>query len=110
MLRARANVAISYVASADKAAITAEVAQLCSEISKIGGFDVMFPAPFFNEFVVRTPGPAAEVIKRLLEKKIIGGVALKRYYAEMSDSMLVCVTETAKKEAIDRLVDALSEI
>ena len=81
-----------------------------SEISKIAGFDLRFPAPFFNEFVVRTPGPAAEVIKRLLEKKIIGGVALKRYYAEMSDSMLVCVTETAKKEAIDRLVDALSEI
>lgn len=81
-----------------------------SEISKIDGFDLTFPAPFFNEFVVRTPGPATEVMKRLLEKKIIGGVALQRYYPSMTDSMLVCVTETAKKGAIDRLVDALSEI
>jgi len=80
-----------------------------SEIAKIGGFDLMFPDPFFNEFVVRTPGPATDVIKRLLEKKIIGGVALQRYYPAMTDSMLVCVTETAKKKAIDSLVDALSE-
>lgn len=81
-----------------------------SEISKINGFDLKFSAPFFNEFVVRTPQPATEVMKRLLDKKIIGGIALQAYYPAMSDSMLVCVTETAKKEVIDKLVDALSEI
>jgi len=81
-----------------------------SEISKINGFDLKFSAPFFNEFVVRTPQPATEVMKRLLDKKIIGGIALQAYYPAMSGSMLVCVTETAKKEVIDKLVDALSEI
>jgi glycine dehydrogenase subunit 1 len=80
-----------------------------SEISKLDGFDLKFSAPFFNEFVVRTPQPATEVMKQLLDKKMIGGVALNGYYPEMSDSMLVCVTETSKKEAIDKLVDALSE-
>jgi len=80
-----------------------------SEISKLDGFDLKFSAPFFNEFVVRTPQPATEVMKRLLDKKMIGGVALQGYYPEMTDSMLVCVTETSKKEAIDKLVDALSE-
>jgi glycine dehydrogenase subunit 1 len=81
-----------------------------AEIAKLDGFELRFAAPFFNEFVVRAPRPATDVIKRLLEQKLIGGITLERYYPDMSDSMVVCVTETAKKEAIDRLVDALSEI
>ena len=81
-----------------------------AEISKIDGFDLRFSGPFFNEFVVLTREPATEVLNRLLDKKIIGGVALKRYYPDLSDSMLVCVTETSKKEAIDEFVDVLSEI
>jgi len=80
-----------------------------SEVAKLDGFDLKFTAPFFNEFVVRTSEPATEVINRLLDKKIIGGVALESFYPEMTDSLLVCVTETARKEAIDRFVAALAE-
>jgi glycine cleavage system P protein (glycine dehydrogenase) subunit 1 len=81
-----------------------------SEIAKITGYELKFTAPFFNEFVVRAKRPATEVMKRLLDKRIIGGIALEPYYPEMSDSALVCVTETTKKEAIDKLVVALSAI
>jgi glycine dehydrogenase subunit 1 len=81
-----------------------------SEISKLDGFDLRFTAPFFNEFVIRAPKPARQVNEMLLRKKIVGGVALDRHYSGMDDSMLICVTETAKKEAIDSLVDALAEI
>jgi glycine dehydrogenase subunit 1 len=81
-----------------------------AEIAKLDGFELKFAAPFFNEFVVRAPRPATDVIKRLLEQKLIGGITLERYYPHMSDSMVVCVTETVKKDAIDKLVDALSEI
>jgi len=81
-----------------------------SSISKLDGFELEFAAPFFNEFVVRTPRPATEVLSRLLDRKIIGGVSFESYYPEMSASLLVCVTETARKGAIDNLVDALSEI
>ncbi|HET9532353.1 MAG TPA: aminomethyl-transferring glycine dehydrogenase subunit GcvPA [Blastocatellia bacterium] len=79
------------------------------EISKLDGFSLRFKAPFFNEFVVRAPRPATKVTARLLEKKIIGGVALECYYPELKDSLLVCVTETARKEAIDNLVAALGQ-
>jgi len=79
-----------------------------SEISKLDGFDLRFTAPFFNEFVIRAPKPARQVNEMLLRKKIVGGVALDRH--GMDDSMLICVTETAKKEAIDSLLDALAEI
>ncbi|HXU40356.1 MAG TPA: aminomethyl-transferring glycine dehydrogenase subunit GcvPA [Blastocatellia bacterium] len=81
-----------------------------SRISELRGFDLRFASPFFNEFVVRTPRPASEVSDRLLEQKIIAGVTLERYYPEMGDSLLVCVTETTRKESIDNLVDALGRI
>jgi len=81
-----------------------------SEISKVDGFGLRFDAPFFNEFVLRTPQPAAEIAERLLDKEIIGGVALGHYYPEIKDSLLLCVTETTKKQAIDNLVGALSEM
>src|SRR5215216_628357 len=50
-----------------------------SEIARLDGFDLRFTAPFFNEFVVRTPQPATEVINRVLDKKMIAGVALDTF-------------------------------
>ena len=79
-----------------------------SQISNLKGFSLKFGAPFFNEFVVRTPKHATEIAKRLLDKNIIGGVALECYYPDMKDSLLVCVTETTRREGIDNLVGALS--
>lgn len=81
-----------------------------SEIAKLDGYDLRFAAPFFNEFVVKAPRPATEITKALLDRKIIGGVALECYYPDLKDSLLVCVTETARREAIDNLIKALSEI
>jgi glycine cleavage system P protein (glycine dehydrogenase) subunit 1 len=80
-----------------------------AQIAALDGFEMRFAAPYFNEFVIRTPRPATEVTKALLDKKIVGGVALECYYPELKDSLLVCVTETAKKAAIDALVDALAD-
>ncbi|HJQ67346.1 MAG TPA: aminomethyl-transferring glycine dehydrogenase subunit GcvPA [Blastocatellia bacterium] len=79
-----------------------------SRIGELDGFSLRFSAPFFNEFVVRCPRPAREVTRELLDKKIVGGVALEDYYPQMSDSLLVCVTETAKRSAIDDFVSALA--
>lgn len=81
-----------------------------AEIARLDGYSLRFAAPFFNEFVVRTPRPATEVTRALLDRNIIGGVALECYYLDLNDSLLVCVTETAKREAIDKLVRAFSEI
>ncbi|HEX8090131.1 MAG TPA: aminomethyl-transferring glycine dehydrogenase subunit GcvPA [Blastocatellia bacterium] len=80
-----------------------------SEVAKLDGFGLRFTAPFFNEFVVRTPRAAGEVTKRLLDRRIIGGVELQSFYPDMGDSLLVCVTETTSKEAIDNFVAALAE-
>ncbi len=79
-------------------------------ISKLDGFALRYSAPFFNEFVIRMPRSATEATRALIEKKIIGGVALECYYPDLNDSLLVCVTETASKRAIDDFVDALSKL
>jgi glycine dehydrogenase subunit 1 len=67
-----------------------------------------FPAPFFNEFVVGGLGDASAVQKRLLGQGLIAGVPLGRYYPELNDSLLVCVTELNRAEGIDRLAAALA--
>lgn len=79
-------------------------------IASIKGFGLKYDAPFFNEFVVRTPIPAAEISSRAISRAIIPGLPLARYYPGMEDAMLVCVTETASREEIDSLVGLLSEV
>lgn len=79
-------------------------------IAAINGFSLKFSSPFFNEFVVSCPKPAAEVLARLQSKKIIGGLALERFFPEMKNEILVCVTETTTKEQIDALVAELKVI
>jgi glycine dehydrogenase subunit 1 len=66
-----------------------------------------FQAPFFNEFVVRTNGSSPEQINtELLNKKIIGGLALGRFYPELADCMLLCATEMSKREHMDSVAAA----
>jgi len=62
-----------------------------------------FSGPHFNEFVARA---SAKRNRPLLKKKIIGGLELKRFYPELKDCLLVCVTEAQPKWALDALVEA----
>jgi glycine dehydrogenase subunit 1 len=78
-------------------------------IAGINGFEIAFSAPKFNEFVVRAPKPADEILAKLrTENGIIGGLALSKYYAERPNEFLVCVTETSSKAKIDDLADSLN--
>lgn len=66
-------------------------------------------APRFNEFVVRAPVGAKELLQRIArEENLTGGLALSRYYPERTNDLLVCVTETNTRAQIDHLVDALA--
>jgi len=78
------------------------------KIAEIEGFSIPFSSPTFNEFVVRGPKPAAEILEAVREKGIIGGLALSKYYSGRENECLVCVTETSSKANIDKLIEALS--
>jgi glycine dehydrogenase subunit 1 len=92
-----------------------QVANLClqkahyaqEQICALPGYESVFTAPFFKEFVLRCPEEPVAINKRLLEAGIIGGLPLAPYYPELENTMLLCVTEQRSKEEIDALVAAL---
>lgn len=79
---------------------------LKAEMTK-AGFAIAFDSPTFNEFVVKCPSGFDATHSRLLEKKIVAGLALVSYYPELSNHYLFCVTETSTKEDMDTLVSSL---
>jgi glycine dehydrogenase subunit 1 len=80
-------------------------------IAEIEGFSIPFSAPTFNEFVVRAPRKATEILERLRTANgLIGGLELSRYYRDNDNDFLVCVTETNTKAQIDALVEALQNV
>jgi glycine dehydrogenase subunit 1 len=78
------------------------------KIAEIDGFEVAFSSPTFNEFVVRGPRSASEILVRAREQGVIGGLALSKYYEGRDNEFLVCVTETSSREQIDSLISALA--
>ena len=99
-----------------------QVAELCfhnshyaaAEIGKLKGFAVNPQVParaFFKEFVVRLPGPAAQINDRLRRRHgIVGGYDLGPDYPSLANHMLIAVTEVNARASIDRLVRALAEV
>ena len=67
------------------------------------GWQEVFSAPFFNEFVLR-----AQDFEKLFDQcaaaKIVPGIRLEKWYPELKECLLVCVTEMNDKEEVDRLV------
>jgi len=80
-------------------------------IEAVPGFTVDRSRPFFNEFVVRCPGPIREINHFLLNKTdngpIIGGYDLGQTYPTLDRAMLVAVTEMNTRAEIDHLSEAL---
>jgi glycine dehydrogenase subunit 1 len=95
-----------------------EVAELCyhkahylaDSISALPNYSLWSGEAFFNEFVVRCPQPASEVLEHLLEHDILGGYDLGKDYPEMEDCLLIAVTEMNSRDEIDLLVEILSEV
>src|SRR5262244_2914538 len=66
-------------------------------------------APRFNEFVVQTQEDPHAINNRLLEKKMIGGCSLRKFYPELGNASLWCCTELNTKEQIDAAVQAVGQ-
>jgi glycine dehydrogenase subunit 1 len=95
-----------------------EVAELCyhkahyaaKSIAALPGYSLWSKAPFFNEFAVHCPTPAAEISEHLLDHDILGGYLLGQDYPGMENELLIAVTEMNSREEIDLLVDVLAEV
>jgi len=91
-----------------------EVAELClqkshyaaAQLEKRGGWPLRFDRPFFKEFVVKMTG--GNIDRRIQEGVDAGyfiGVPLGKWYPELSDGLLVTVTEKRTREEIDGLAE-----
>jgi len=68
------------------------------------GLQMPFAGATFNEFVVEFPQDFSSTYQRLQKKKILAGLPLARFYPELHNCYLLCVTETASKDDLDALV------
>ncbi len=83
---------------------------LQEQVAGIPGFGIRYGGPFFNEFVVRTPIPARQLVRRLLGKGFLAGLPLDRYDALRADELLVCVTEQVRREEMSGLLEQLRSL
>jgi glycine dehydrogenase subunit 1 len=87
------ELALQNLAKADYAA---------KKLSSGGDAKLLFnAAPRFHEFVLQTGTNPEELNAQLLEQKIIGGLPLGRWYPELSNASVWCVTELTTREQID---------
>ncbi|SHF53984.1 glycine dehydrogenase (decarboxylating) alpha subunit [Desulfofundulus australicus DSM 11792] len=94
------------------------VAGLCAQkaayakkrLAAVKGITVAFNAPSFKEFVIKSEYPVTLVQGVLLRRGLVAGPDLGRFYPELSNHLLVAVTEKRTKEEIDRLAEALEEV
>lgn len=84
---------------------------LAEQIEALDNYHVWLEKPFFQEFVVVCPRPAAEINAALLaDHNIIGGYDLGQDYPELGHHLLVCATEMTSRADMDALVTALQKI
>ena len=90
----------------------ATAVKLADKLAAVPGVEVVNPT-FFNEFTVRLTRPAAQVVDALAERRILGGVAVSRFYPDQPDLaglLVVAATETNSDADMDALCEALGEV
>ena len=85
-----------------------QIGETRRRLGAVEGFAARFAAPTFNEFVLRTPGRASNLLERAAEKGVLAGVDLGRYFPDLEDCLLVAATELTTKDDIERLATTLA--
>jgi glycine dehydrogenase subunit 1 len=85
-----------------------KAAYLRGELAAISSVHLPFNGPVYNEFVVRTPFAASEILADLEHEKILGGIPLGQFYPGHDNDFLVAVTELHTREQLDHYAAAVS--
>jgi len=90
----------------------ARACEVADRLSAIPGVSIVNDS-FFNEFTLKLPVEARPAVHAMVEKGVLGGVSLGRLYpdsADLSNGLVLAVTETVTDEDIDALEAALKEV
>jgi glycine dehydrogenase subunit 1 len=89
----------------------ARAVHLADKLEGIAGVEVVTPA-FFNEFAIRLPAPAEQIVEALAEKSVLGGVPVSRLMPDsnMDDVLLVAATEANTEADLEIYEAALRDV
>jgi len=82
---------------------------LAERIAEIPGFSIWNRNPFFKEFAVQSPVPAARIVEAGTRHGILPGVDLGRFREEWKNWLLVAVTEKRPRKELDEYVMFLKQ-
>ena len=85
-----------------------KAAYLRAKLGEIAAVELPYTGPVYNEFLVRTPFPAAEILADLEHEKILGGIPIGQFYEGHERDFLVAVTELNTREQLDQYASVLS--
>jgi glycine dehydrogenase subunit 1 len=89
----------------------AKAVQAVERLTQISGVSLV-NNNFFNEFTLKLPVNARDVVHQLAARKVLGGVSLGRLYpnnGKLEYGLLVAVTEVVSDEDIETFATALQE-
>ncbi len=81
---------------------------LAERMAAVPGVNLISSRPFFNEFTLQLPLPASEVAKKMKNAGILVGIH-QAIWTGSEDRLVVCATETKKKQDLDRMADVFAQ-
>ncbi|MEK7302123.1 MAG: aminomethyl-transferring glycine dehydrogenase subunit GcvPA [Pseudomonadota bacterium] len=88
----------------------ANTLELVEQLEKISGVKRAFSGPVFHEAALTLPAPVTEVLSRLKQKGILGGLDLQGHYPELGNTVLICATETKTPADLQNYAGALQQV
>ena len=79
-------------------------------LTSLPGVEPAFDRQAFKEVAIRTPMPAADLIRACRERGVNPGYPLGRDYAGLDDVVLVALTEKRSAEDVERLAEVVGEV
>ena len=74
------------------------------KVCDVPGFDMVYPGPYFHEFVTTCPCKPEKLLSGLAKRGILGPLPLE------DDNLLWCATEMNTRDEIDALEQAIREV
>ncbi len=78
------------------------------KLSQVKGISLPYTSPIFNEFIVRLPKPADQVIATCEKDGLYPGIAISAWQSKYKNDLLICCTELNDRFDIKQLIKGIT--
>ena len=75
------------------------------KLATIPGYQILNKKPTYNEFLVKCPN-VNKLIEQCKQENLLPPLIISKYFPDMKDIVLVCVTESNSREDIEKFIHA----